>query len=173
MSSSFKRVLTDEGHVSEGYTSPPSSDSLQFNPTGRVFFRSASDTLRDVFPRVPNPTPVVSPRKSNKRSLSDGYNSDGGVDEDKGTSDEDAIDIITGPEPRIPNRPVKALRKPRKPMLATRSLPAGEFILGDNKFNNDATMKPVAEEDDWSSGNFTAQGFDDEDQTSFQPMVLS
>ncbi|KAF5388242.1 hypothetical protein D9615_000403 [Tricholomella constricta] len=155
-------------NVAEGYTSAPPS-FIKSNSTGTIF-RSAHDTLREVYcPPAPNSTPVVSPRKTNKRNRpqnDQGYDSDGGVDEDRDAekgmfdqdSDEDGIDIILGSEAKKLARPMKALRKPRRAMLATRSLPAGEFTVGDNRFNNDATMKRVEEEEDWSSGNLTVQG---------------
>ncbi|KAG5636615.1 hypothetical protein H0H81_007412 [Sphagnurus paluster] len=177
------RVRKSESQdVAEGYTSTPPS-FLKSNSTGNIF-RSASDTYREVYsPLVPNSTPAISTRKKRSRSTgAEGYDSDepinGERDTDMGNqdSDEEAVDIVVGPEAKtLGDRPIKALRKPKKGMLATRSLPIHSFAFGDSKLGTEEPMKMVEEEDDWSSSNFVAQAFDDaQDQSStFQPMVLS
>ncbi|GLB33796.1 hypothetical protein LshimejAT787_0106800 [Lyophyllum shimeji] len=199
MCSSFKRVLTDEErqslvasstapestpddlaarlrsvgsrvrkHVMEGYTSPPPSFTKS-NSTPTIFC-SAHDTLREVYaPSNASSARVASERKRARPQGDQGYDSDGGIDEDRDAemglvnqeSDEDGVSIIVGPDAKSLGRPIKALRKPRRAMLATRSLPATSFAFGNNRPNNESTMNTVKEEEDWSAGNFVAQSFEE------------
>ncbi|KAF8076372.1 hypothetical protein FPV67DRAFT_1664653 [Lyophyllum atratum] len=213
MSSTFKRVLTEEAresltdhnlcpsstpddlaarlrsvgsrvrkNVTEGYASTPPS-FMKSKSTGTIF-RSAHDTLREVYdPLAPNCASVASHKKRGRSQGDQGYDSDGGVDEDRDTemgsvnqeSDEEGVSIIVGPDAKSLGRPMKALRKPRRAMLATRSLPSTSFAFGADKLDHNLSMNRV-EEEDWSAGNFSARDSEasTEDQSSlFEPMILA
>lgn len=105
--------------------------------------------------------PPVAHVSTNKRSRpqgDSGYDSDGAIDEDR-VAEMDIVHSEGDLRPvnlQVSSRPMKALRKPRKAMLQTRSLPAHSFALGGPKLTNDVIMDKV-EEEDWSIGNFAAQ----------------
>ncbi|RDB22577.1 hypothetical protein Hypma_010211 [Hypsizygus marmoreus] len=141
-------------NVVEGYISSPPSFSKS-NSTGNIF-RSSNDTLRDIYPLASTNTPGISPRKRTRRQFDQGYNSDGGLSEEDGDADMEAngdldegVSIILGPDARSLGRPVKALRKPRRTMLTTCSLPNGSLRMGGEVIDNDSIMKGT-EEEDWS-----------------------
>jgi hypothetical protein len=77
------------------------------------------------------------------------------------------------------NRPIKTLRKPRRIMLETRSLPSGSFGFGNPevKFIGGGALKGL-EEEDWSIPTFQPKGLshvdpNSDDHPSFEPMVLT
>ncbi|KAG6919441.1 hypothetical protein DXG01_006324 [Tephrocybe rancida] len=176
MTSTFKRVLTDELRdslaasilsmmtslpvfgVTEGYMTVPPSFSKS-NSTGTIF-QSARDTLREAQGlHLAVHSTDASQRKRSRPQDDQGYDSDGAVDEDMERQMELADQQFErGPE--TSRRPTKALRKPRRAMLQTRSLPGTAFALGNSKHANDVIMNKVEEEDDWSAGNFAPQGFE-------------
>ncbi|KAG6861605.1 hypothetical protein C0995_014512 [Termitomyces sp. Mi166 len=161
----FKRVLTDElrdslaaSNVTEGYISVPPSFSKS-NSTGTIF-QSARDSLRE----AQSLQLTVVNRSANKRSRTQGepgYDSDGAIDEDR-DAEMDLVNPEGGRPPvdlEVSSRPMKALRKPRKSMLQTRSLPNHSFALGGPKLTNGIITNKVEEEEDWSTGDFAPQGF--------------
>lgn len=121
---------------------------------------------------MPNCTPVASRKKRAHPQSDQGYHSDGGVseeDEDSGTgitpdAGEGAQSLML--DTKSFGRPMKALRKPRRTMMSTRSLPNGSLGLGGQRFENDPMMKGL-EEEDWSISQ------DALDQVSpYEPMVI-
>ncbi|KAG6900976.1 hypothetical protein C0993_004414 [Termitomyces sp. T159_Od127] len=141
-------------NVTEGYISAPPS-FLKSNSTGTIF-QSARDSLR-VAQSLQPPVAHVSTNKRSQPPGESGYDSDGAIDEGR-DAEMDSVNSEGGrPTNEVSSRPMKALRKPRKAMLQTRSLPSHSFALGGPKLANDVIMNKVEEEEDWSIGDF-AQG---------------
>ncbi|KAH0587578.1 hypothetical protein H2248_006354 [Termitomyces sp. 'cryptogamus'] len=142
-------------NVMEGYISAPPSFSKS-NSTGTIF-QSARDSLREA------QSLSVANSSASKRSRpqgGSGYDSDGAIDEDR-DAEMDKVNSEgdrTPVNPEVSSRPTKPLRKPRKAMLQTRSLPSHSFAMSDPKLTNDVMMNKV-EEEDWSTGDFAPQGF--------------
>ncbi|KAG6880049.1 hypothetical protein C0992_007366 [Termitomyces sp. T32_za158] len=129
-----------------------------------AFKRVQTDELRESLVASSAPQhslqPLAAHTSSNKRSRPQGeseYDSDGAIDEDGDTAEMDFEAERRPIDPQVPNRPIKGLRKPKKTMLQTRSLPSHSFALGGGpKLTNDVIMNKV-EEEDWSIGDFAAQ----------------
>ncbi|KAG6850040.1 hypothetical protein H0H93_002049 [Arthromyces matolae] len=149
-------------NVTEGYRSPPSSFSRS-QSTGSIF-QSAQDSLAQAKQSCAstNSMPASRNKRSHPLGESDrGCESDGAADEDN-VLDMDIVDTASPGTPSIysadSTRPIKPLR--RKGMLQTRSLPSNIFALGESHRINDPGMNTVKEEDDWSIGDFSPQGFE-------------
>ncbi|KAG6814169.1 hypothetical protein H0H92_000845 [Tricholoma furcatifolium] len=147
--------------VTEGYISAPSSFS-RASSTGSIF-QSARDSLREAQSlQLPAASSNAATHKRSRPQGEQGYNSDGDVDEDQDAEMNLAAlgSTAQAGSTCATNRPIKALRKPRKAMLQTRSLPASTFQFSAQEYSSNAAMNKVDEEDDWSTGNFAPQGLD-------------
>lgn len=133
--------LTRLTGVTEGYRT--SSAFQKSYSTGNIF-RSASDTLRDIYDAPRITPPVIDSSKKRARTQSDqDYHSDDGAPEEDNPLNKEDIDMFLPAD-----RPVKALRKPKTTMLMARSLPNGSLPVGRGQINS-AAMNSV-EEEDWS-----------------------
>jgi len=133
--------LTRLTGVTEGYRT--SSAFQKSYSTGNIF-RSATDTLHDIYDAPRNAPPVVDSGKKRARTKSDqDYHSDGSTPEEENPSNKQDIDMFP-----LADRPVKALRKPRTTILMTRSLPNGSLPVCRRQIDSGA-MNSV-EEEDWS-----------------------
>ena len=142
----------------EGYNTPPSSFA-KAQSTGSIF-RSMNDTFQDVYSNMPVDNVAKGTTKKRSRSLSPLIPPDEGMSLDDNDTSIPLVEAIK------PSRPMKPLRKPRRSLLETRSLPNGQLLFG----NSDHTVatKTINEEDDWSN----AKPDDDDIDQPFEPMVL-
>ncbi|OBZ70168.1 hypothetical protein A0H81_09920 [Grifola frondosa] len=150
---STRRVLG----VTEGFPNPiPLSPDavvtdrrLPFTQTPS--FRSAKDTLRDVYSRSNSLASLSS--SFNKRDH-DKFEEEG--EEDPLASDDDVnmlSDEAGQPASKdMHPRPTKPLRSARKRTTVTQSLPVGALQFSGGAFNSSASEQPI--EEDWSEGNF-------------------
>ncbi|KAF9462634.1 hypothetical protein BDZ94DRAFT_714790 [Collybia nuda] len=152
--------------VTEGYITPNSSYTKAYS-TGAVF-RSANDTLRDIFPSSPvAPTPPSKLKRTYTQS--EGYDSDGGVDDGDQEMHLTIPNFVqTSTDTKAFNRSIKALRKPKRTMLTTRSLPGGLLGFGKN-LGTSVTGGSLngLEEEDWSTSEISSV------QLPLEPMILT
>lgn len=166
--------------VTEGYTTHNSSYT-KAHSTGNIF-RSANDTLRDIFPSGPSVTALhPSELKRTHTQSEQEYDSDGGAVHD----DDTKMHLIIPKYDQASmgfNRPIKALRKPRRTMLTTRSLPGDSFGFGNSveTFMGGGALKEL-EEEDWSiptiqpesSSHITPESSDNDQPSQVEPMILT
>lgn len=141
--------------MTEGYTTHnPSYHDTKAYSTGNIF-RSANDTLRDIFPSGLSVTalPPSELKRTHTQSEQE-YDSDGGAVDDDDTEMHPIVPKYDSTFMGF-NRPIKALRKPRRMMLTTRSLPGGSFGFGNSAetFTGGRALKEL-EEEDWSIPTF-------------------
>ncbi|KAL0949967.1 hypothetical protein HGRIS_009987 [Hohenbuehelia grisea] len=176
-------------HVTEGYTterysaSAPSRLPLsRATSTGGDIFRSANDTLREVFsgaaaPQIPSH--IMAPSKKRSLEEADVGTYEAAIDEDGDgamsldpTNDFPTTGLDVG---GARNRPMKPLRKPRRTFGKAQSLPTDAFMFSGGSMQQSETrsgLAPVTErlpdtdEDDWSTANIG------DSQTPFEPMIL-
>jgi hypothetical protein len=140
----------------EGYKTPPSSFA-KAQSTGSIF-RSMNDTFQDVYSNMPVGNVDKATTKKRSRSLSPLISPDEGI-----SLDDNDISLV---EAEKLSRPTKPLRRPRRSLLETRSLPNGPLLFGNSDYTlNHVTTKPI-NEDDWSNTK------PDDDDQPFEPMVL-
>lgn len=137
-------------------------------------FRSANDTLRDIFAQPIHEEPSTSVKKRARSVEAERVAANGVETEEEPSSgdalpDEEARTETTGPVPHPPmdGRDIKPLRKPRRGMMVTQSLPNGLLSFGGGRAveNPPATVAESFEEDDWSADTTTGL-------STFQPTVL-
>ena len=118
-----------------------------------------NDTFQDVYSNMPVRNIDRATTKKRSRSLSPLISPDEGMSlDDNDTSDIPLVEAVKL------SRPTKPLRRPRRSLLETRSLPNGPLLFGNSNYTlNHDTTKPI-NEDDWSNTP-------DDDQP-FEPMVL-
>lgn len=163
--------------VTEGYSTTrfgrsPSSPAKLSGTSNPAVFRSANDTLQAVFSSLPSgQSPSISPKKRARQEESE-YEL-GEIDENDDTEMRSGSDgeYLASIGHDIGHRPVKPLRKPRRSLLETNSLPTGYFQFSgqhaDAQSANMDTMmeeKSTEEEEDWSTLNSSS--------SQFQPMGL-
>ncbi|TFK75922.1 hypothetical protein BDN72DRAFT_356891 [Pluteus cervinus] len=161
-------------NVTEGYMSPPSSVGRapfeKAATTGHLIFRSANDTLRDVYTRS-SPLANAPSQRKRARSVSEqerpeGDNTPSELIPTEMPPPSEAAEV----KPALATRNIRPLRKTNsgRVFLQTQSLPAGVFRLGGNTEDGavvtSTAVAPVAEEDDWS--------FEGTGESTFQPVQL-
>ncbi|TFK43544.1 hypothetical protein BDQ12DRAFT_675149 [Crucibulum laeve] len=162
-------------NVTEGYATPPSVHAFSKSKSTGYIFRSANDTLRDVYStKGVSDMPISAKKRSRSASTSDHGN------ENSAHASEDDEELAMQLDSRNPDaskvslflqeqrgaqRPLKPLRRPRKAIMATQSLPSEAFrFSGSSGDQNVTTHTNDAEDDDWSVST--------NDQTAFTPMML-
>jgi len=145
--------------VTEGYTTAPLFSKSY--STGYIF-RSANDTLRDIFPPAPSgstETPLISPRKRERAHSGAAEDVEMALDEEHAGTFSLPSDVTTL------GRPMKPLRRtPRNFTTRTQTLPSDTAKNSERKATSDATTK---EEKDWSVPDSPGN------TASFEPMILS
>ncbi|KAJ8522950.1 hypothetical protein ONZ45_g459 [Pleurotus djamor] len=162
------RKSVTEGYATNRYFPSASQNALEPPSRGGQLFRSAHDTLREVYssPHLQ----FSNSSSSKKRSLNLGN-----PDEERGTHSDTEMDA----EPTVPqnnsnasNRVVKPLRKSRaRALMQTQSLPTNAFQFSGGSVTETSTSmldsigeKHVYDDDDWSAEAFQSSGI-----SSFQP----
>jgi hypothetical protein len=137
---------------------PPSSHSFARHQTTGTIFRSANDTLRDVFTNQTSAaTNTHSIPKRNRSTLDDETNNNDDLDLDSKHTDGTAMDL-EGVK-LAESRPIKPLRSYRK------TVSDSALTFGVTSQSRPPAMAPTieAEEEDWSmmesDGNSTASAF--------------
>lgn len=145
-------------------------------------FCSANDTLREVFSSLPSgSSPHTSPRKRGRSVSFHEPESGGALDEDGDAGmlhtnpepEEEFVTLVMGSDAKSDMmRPIKPLRRSRRTLMETRSLPVGLLRFSGESTNHD-NMSPANPEmekldEDWtridSDGSY--------DQLIFKPMEL-
>jgi hypothetical protein len=160
--------------VNEGYRndySPPTDPNAP--APKRTFFRSASETIRDVYSNAtPGPAlPVATAPRKRGRSFSN-------TPQDRADR-ENETDLIDGVDTSAQDSPTAPVVRPTKPLRAGRplgkstSLPATAFSVAPITPSGETSATPstiteTATEDDWSDAAFGASG----SSGPFRPTVL-
>lgn len=163
--------------VTEGYQTGthPSYTLPQKSISSGAIFRSANDTLRDVYSAQPLTNGSLISRR--KRPLSQ---SESTLDHLGDTEDEESKMLLDTQRPegeeepanyrdqmckRTDLRQVKPLRRPRRGLTGTQSLPGDIFAFTHPQSKGDAVLAQQETEDDWSMDASS-------EQPSFSPMTL-
>lgn len=145
-----------EGYGTNRHASAPASPTKSL-PSGNIF-RSANDTLRDIFtpPTSPNTTPSVSPRKRARGDYTHSItNQDDDSDVDMNPESEgDSVTIIVGSDAR----PSKPLPRSRKALMGALSRAAEDPFVSTNKpvhhdFVGGLTEKNLPVNEDYDSSD--------------------
>lgn len=146
----------------------PPSLFTKSKSTGLIF-RSANDTLRDVYTSVQVFPESSAPALKRSRPSSD-HEEDNDNDNDQMITrlDQGIADQMPIFLDLEPHRNIKPLRKSRKLITETRSLPNGSFSFFDHP-NEDPAMLTKSE-DDWSEPSLVQTL--NSGETPFEPMVL-
>lgn len=167
----MKRPFID---VAQGYTTPVSGRAFTKAKSTGTIFRSANDTLRDIYSDFEgNCHPSTS---QNKRAYSDTDPVDEmsavgerlSMDVDDRENNDTVSPLVPGGE--ISLRPKKPLRQSRSFMSRTISLPASSMILNSRDQSTLLTRDPAQEEEeeeDWTDPTISSAL----DQ-KFEPMLL-
>ena len=114
-------------------------------PEATVIFRSANDTLRDVLSTFPHRNRTTSSLKRG-RANSDTECELEGVMEINDGDDDGHVSFLASPANGM--RQTRPLRRSKRPLMETRSLPAGAMRFR----HGDGIVAPSNIDEDWSTG---------------------